>query len=166
MLKKATNTERGTLERIRHTSRVGSIYEARRLVASFRQAIFSNAFWNAFWNAFSKSFISSEAPICCAIATKRSWRAASVSLGLASDLRVMLRNPAQEQGRSSHKRPVSRPRDCPLQKRDADAEHLAYPYCNNIGSKNCRPQVTQSLNRIRARVSPTLVGEVSFAGMT
>jgi hypothetical protein len=38
------------------------IYEVRRLVASFRQAIFSNAFLNAFWNAFSKSFTSSEAP--------------------------------------------------------------------------------------------------------
>jgi hypothetical protein len=71
------------------------IYEVRRLVASFRQAIFSNAFLNAFWNAFSKSFTSSEAPACCAIATKRLWRSASVSLGLASDLRVMLRNPAR-----------------------------------------------------------------------
>ena len=70
------------------------IYEGRRLVASFRQSIFSNAFLNAFWNAFSKSFTSSEAPTCCAIARKRLWRSASVSLGLASDLRVMRRNPA------------------------------------------------------------------------
>jgi hypothetical protein len=35
----------------------------------------------------------------------------------------------------------------------------------NIGSKNCRPQVTQSLNRISARAS-LLAGELSFAGMT
>jgi hypothetical protein len=37
------------------------IYEVRRLVASFRHAMFSNVFLNAFWNAFSKSFTSSEA---------------------------------------------------------------------------------------------------------
>ena len=106
------------------------IYEGRRLAASFWQAILSNAFLNAFWNAFSKSFTSSEAPTCCAIATKRLWRSASVSLGLASDLRVMLRNPAREQARSSHKRPVGRQRDCPLQKHDARAENLAYPHRN------------------------------------
>jgi hypothetical protein len=122
--------QRAQSERIRHTSRVTSIYEARRLVASFRQAILSKVFLNAFWNAFSKSFTSSEAPTCCAIATKRSWRAASVSLGLANDLRVMLRNPARERARSSHKRPVGRPRDCPLQKHDARAENLAYPHYN------------------------------------
>jgi hypothetical protein len=101
------------------------IYEGRRLAASFWQAILSNAFLNAFWNAFSKSFTSSEAPTCCAIATKRLWRSASVSLGLASDLRVM-----REQARSSHKMPVGRQRDCPLQKHDARAENLAYPHCN------------------------------------
>ena len=106
------------------------IYEGRRLAASFWQAILSNAFLNAFWNAFSKSFTSSEAPTCCAIATKRLWRSASVSLGLDSDLRVMLRNPAREQARSSHKMPVGRQRDCPLQKHDARAENLAYPHCN------------------------------------
>ena len=76
-------------------SGVSLIYEVRRLVASFQQAMFLYAFLNAFWNAFSKSFTSSKAPISCAIATKRLWRSASVTLGLASNLRIMLRNPAR-----------------------------------------------------------------------
>ena len=92
--KEPTDIERGSLSKDPHNSR-RIIYEVRRLVASFRQAIFSNAFLNAFWNAFSKSLASSEAPTSCAVATKWLWRSASVSLGLAGDLRVMLRNPAR-----------------------------------------------------------------------
>jgi hypothetical protein len=92
--KEATDIERGHYRKT-HTNSRRIIYEVRRLVASFRQAIFSNAFLNAFWNAFSKPFTSSEAPTCSAIVTKRLWRSASVSLGLASDLRVMLRNPVR-----------------------------------------------------------------------
>ena len=41
-------------------------------------------------NALSKSFGSSEAPTSFAIAVKRAWRWASVSLGFACDLRGIL----------------------------------------------------------------------------
>jgi len=86
---------RGSVECLVQYSGASFIYEVRRLVAFFQQAMFSYAFLNAFWNAFSKSFTSSKAPISCVIATKRLWRSASATLGLASNLRVMLRNPAR-----------------------------------------------------------------------
>src|SRR6266478_1637179 len=102
--KEATDIKRGHYRKKPPPKSRRIIYEVRLLVASFRQAIFSKAFLNAFWNAFSKSFTSSEAPTFCAIATKRLWRSASVSLGLASDLRVMFGNPAPERVRSSHEK--------------------------------------------------------------
>jgi hypothetical protein len=56
------------------------------------QAASSNAFLNAIRNAFSKLFISSKAPICCIIATKRSWRPPSVA-GLVRNFRIIMATP-------------------------------------------------------------------------
>jgi hypothetical protein len=62
------------------------------------QAASSNAFLNAIWNAFWKLFISSKAPICCIIATKRSWRSPSVA-GLVRNLRINMATPRKQRHR-------------------------------------------------------------------
>jgi hypothetical protein len=52
-------------------------------------AAFADAFLNAFWNAFSKFFASSNAVICCVIATKRLWRSPPATLRVVGNFCVI-----------------------------------------------------------------------------